>query len=125
MPRKVYLAPPPATRVMSLALIVLGVLFLLSGIVFATVAEGEAKPFVLIFLLIWSVGCITIIVHAVKSLRLIKDGKIKVAEFDVSGGETETDFATKLRDLEALKNDSLVSVDEYRRKRAEIMREKW
>jgi hypothetical protein len=34
-------------------------------------------------------------------------------------------FAAKLRDLETLKKDGLISNDEYQKKRAEIIQETW
>ena len=125
MSRKVYVKPPPIVRTQFVVLIVICVLFLLFGMVFVIMAEGEARPFVAIFSLIWSAGCIALIVHFVKALRLIKKGKIEIAEITGMVGETESDFAAKLRDLEELKKDSLISDEEYRRKRAEIMQGKW
>ena len=125
MPRKVYVKPLPVVRTQFVALIVISVLFLLFGLVFVFMAEGEARPFVAIFALIWSAGCIALIIHAVKALRLIKKGKIEIAEITGMAGETESDFAAKLRDLEELKKDGLISDEEYRRKRAGIMQGKW
>jgi hypothetical protein len=125
MARKVYLKPPPPTRTMLLAQIILGVLFLLFGMVLLNASEGEAQPFVAIFALIWAIGCISIIVTGVQALRLVKKGKIEIAEIGVTSGEMEGDFAVRLRDLEALKKDGLISDGEYQRKRAEIMQEKW
>jgi len=45
----------------------------------------------------------------------------------VSGmaGEHESDFAARLRDLEELKSDCLISGDEYQKKRSEMLQEKW
>jgi hypothetical protein len=125
MPRKVYLKPPSPTRTVLWAQIILGVLFLPLGLVFFSISEGEARRFVAIFSVIWTVACMAIIVTAVKTLRLVKQGKIEIAEIDVTGGETEGDFAVRLRDLEALRKDGLISDGEYQRKRAEIMQEKW
>ena len=125
MPRKVYVKPPPPTRTMLITQIVLVLLFLPLGIVFVIVSEGEARPFVAIFSLIWLAVCIALIVNAVKALIFIKKGKIEIAELGDTNGETESDFATRLRDVEALKKDGLISDEEYRGKRAEIMQEKW
>ncbi len=125
MSRKVYVKPLPVVRTQFVALIVISVLFLLFGLVFVFMAEGEARSFVAIFALIWSAGCIALIIHAVKALRLIKKGKIEIAEITGMAGETESDFAARLRDLEELKKDDLISDEEYRRKRAEIMQGKW
>ncbi|MDD2904495.1 MAG: SHOCT domain-containing protein [Syntrophales bacterium] len=125
MARKVYLKPPPPTRTILWAQLILGVLFLPLGLVFVSISEGEARPFVAIFSVIWVVGCIAIIVSSIKTLRLVKQGKIEIAELSDTGGETESDFAVRLRDLEALRKDGLISEAEYQRKRAEILQEKW
>jgi hypothetical protein len=42
-----------------------------------------------------------------------------------ANGETESNFTGRLRDLEALKKDGLISGGEYQKKRAEIMQGKW
>lgn len=125
MAPKVYLKPPTPTRAMLWAQIILGVLFLPFGLLLLFMAEGEARPFAAIFALIWAVACIAIIVIAVRALRLVKTGKIEVAEVDGTGNKMASDFAARLRDLEALKRDGLISDNEYQQKRAEIMQEKW
>ena len=128
MPRKVYVKPPAPTKTMFVAMIVIAALFLVFGIgLFIGVMDelGEAMPFVGFFFVIWTAVCITMIVHAVKTLRLLKKGKIEIAEIDTMAGEAESDFAERLRSVDALKRDGLISVDEYRKKRSEIMKEKW
>jgi hypothetical protein len=49
------------------------------------------------------------------------------AEITFSDGETnnETDFDVRLRKLEGLRRDRLISEEEYRNKRKEIMDGKW
>lgn len=42
-----------------------------------------------------------------------------------TGVPDQPDFAEKLRDLQALKDDDLISDEEFERKRREIMSEKW
>jgi hypothetical protein len=123
MPRKVDLKPPPPTRTMLLAQIILGVLFLPFGMVFVIISEGEARPFTAMFSVVWIAGCIAIIVTTVKALRLVKKGKIEIAAIGLTSRETAGDFAVRLRDLEALKKDGLISAGEYQRKRDEIMQE--
>jgi len=125
MPTRIYVKPPPPARTMLITQIIIAVLFLPLGIMFAIISEGEARPFVAIFSLIWSAVCIALIVNAVKALRLIKKGKIEIAELGVPTGETGSDFAARLRDLEALKKDGLISDEEYQAKRDEIIQEKW
>jgi len=128
MPRKVYLKPPAPTKGMFVALIIVAVLFLLFGVGFFFAVRdelGEAMPFVAFFFVIWSVACIAMMIHAKRALRLIKKGKIEIAEIDTAVGAMESDFAERLRSVEALKNDGLISEEEYRKKRAEIMKEDW
>jgi hypothetical protein len=45
-------------------------------------------------------------------LRLIKKGKIEIAEISGVAAETESDFAARLRDLEELKKDGILSKPE-------------
>jgi general stress protein CsbA len=125
MARKVYVKPPQPTRTMLWTQIIIAALFLPFGVVLLTTAEGEARPFALIFLVIWVVACIAIVVNAVKWLSLIQKGSIEVGEITGADGETEGGFAVKLRELEALKKEGLITESEYQRKRAEIIQEKW
>jgi hypothetical protein len=56
--------------------------------------------------------------HAATSLGVI--------EYDVAPDQdVPADFETKLRKLESLKKDSLITEEEYKVKRKEIMNEKW
>lgn len=125
MARKIYLKPPHPTRTMLWSQIIIGALFLPFGVALLSTAEGEARPFAMIFLVIWVIACIAIVVNAAKWLRLIKEGSIEVAEIAGIDSETEGGFSAKLRDLEGLRKDGLITESEYQRKRAEIMQEKW
>lgn len=102
-------------------------LFMLFGLALFSVgaADKEVMPYLAIFILIWETVCIALLVNAVKVLRRIKNGKIEIAEISGLVGKEESIFAAKLRELNALKKDALISDDEYRKKRAEIMQEKW
>jgi len=113
---------------MFVALIVIGALFMAFGIGFFIAIQkelGEAMPFVALFFLLWLAACAAIIVHAVKTLKLLRKGEIEIAEITSVDRDAENGFATKLHDLELLKKDGLISDDEYQKKRAEIMQEKW
>jgi len=125
MSRKVYLKPPALTRTMLWAQIIIAVLFLPWGGIMLYLADGDARPYAAFFAVVWTAVIISLIVFAVKSLKLAKEGKIEIAAIDTSTEGTESDFAVRLRDLEALKKDGLISDGEYQSKRAEIMQEKW
>jgi len=125
MPQKVYVNPPAPTRTMLKAQMVVVSLFLPLGPVFVFVAEGEARPFVALFALIWVVGCISILLYSAKTLKLIRAGKIEIAELSNGDQPQDSAFAQRLRDLEALKKEGLVSDAEYQKKREQILQDKW
>jgi cytochrome c-type biogenesis protein CcmH/NrfG len=100
-------------------------LFLPLGPVFVFVAEGEARPFVALFALIWVAACITILLSSAKTLKLVKTGKIEIAEVGDGDQPRDSAFAQRLRDLEALKKEGLVSNAEYQKKRQQILQDKW
>ena len=123
MSQKIYIKPPPPTRSLLIAQIVVVALFLPFGAGLTFMAEGEARPFALFFALIWIIACLAIMIHSFKMLRLIKKGKVEIAE--VGSPENGGGFADRLRALDGLKKEGLISEDEHRKKRAEIMQEKW
>ena len=125
MSNKVFIKPPQPTGTMLIAQMVLSALFLPFGIMITSLAEGEARPFAGFFALIWVVACSSIFIYSLKLYRLFKKGKIEVAEIGQENGPETGGFASRLRDLEALKEDNLINEDVYRKKREEILKEKW
>jgi hypothetical protein len=120
MTTKVYAKPPKTIFIAQLIIIPL---FMIFGIVLISVADREVRPFVAIFFLIWEAVCVALLVNAVKALKLLKNGTIEVAEISGLVG-AEGSFATKLRELDALKKDGLITEEEYQNKRALIMQDK-
>lgn len=84
------------------------------------------------FGIIWTLMALAITIgHAVNYF-----GKRGISEWDVEvqtpaqqraprHEPTSEDFETKLRRLERLKSDGLITEEEYHQKRSEIMQEKW
>ncbi|SHE40069.1 Short C-terminal domain-containing protein [Desulfacinum infernum DSM 9756] len=106
--------------------IVLGILFLAFGLVILFFAsEGEARPFMALFSVIWTASCLAIIFNAVRALRLVRKGRIQVAEMEETERQDSRDFARKLRELEALRAEGILTQAEYENKRAQIMGERW
>ena len=126
MAQKLKVTAKPVKTIFVAQLVIIP-LFMLFGLAFfsAGAADREMIPFLAIFILIWEAACIALLVNAVKALRRIKNGKMEIAEISDLTGKGESSFATKLREIDALKKDALISDDEYRKKRAEIMQEKW
>jgi putative oligomerization/nucleic acid binding protein len=120
MTQKVYAKLP---KTIFVAQVVIVPLFMIFGLVLLSLADREVMPYVAIFFLIWEAGCIAILVNAVKTWKRIQKGKIEIAEISGLAVEEVGSFATKLRELDALKRDGLISEDEYQSKRAEIMKE--
>ncbi len=119
---KVYARPLKTIFVAQLVIIPL---FMLVGLFFLTVAKGEARIFMVIFVIIWEAACIAILVNAVKALKRMGNGMLEVAGLSGPAAAEETGFAAELRALEALRKEGLISDDEYQEKRVGIMEKKW
>jgi hypothetical protein len=113
---------------MAALFLVFGVLLLLGT---DSPSEDGLQILKMAFLVIWVIGCLGIIFL---NLRIIVRPKDPAAtafvqlEDDGDGqprGGSGTDFDGRLRKLEALRKDGLITEPEYRQKRAEILREKW
>jgi cellulose synthase/poly-beta-1,6-N-acetylglucosamine synthase-like glycosyltransferase len=109
---------------------------LLFGIAFAflignVLVENEAPVpmyFVFgIFMIGWLGTVIYMLVYHFLNLKRAKG--LSLVEIDTESGfqinESVSDPMQKLRSLEALKKDGLISEDEFRRKREEVMQQKW
>ena len=107
------------------------VIFLFFGLFLMSDAPDNA-PFAL-FRIIWIVACIGGIIYSIKNLSTYsrsEKNKIPITSTDVieieEGDEPGVkDFESRLRKLEALKKDGLITEEEYKQKRKEIMEEKW
>jgi len=125
MSQKMQIKPTKPVLVMGL---VVAVAMLIFGIFFfnAVLSDsgGEHGPAVG-FMVLWFLVLGVIIVYYVFFLRSRK-GVVEIeTEAAPPKAEAAADFDAKLRKLEGLKKDGLVTDDEYRLKRAEILGEKW
>lgn len=115
MAKQIYVKTGKAPLISS---IIAGILFLIFGVSLFFLSEGGMP---LIFLIIWLVVCSLIIFISIYHLRRYDTNNgLPIAQI----GE-EIDFDQKLRKLEALKKEEIISNEEYSKKRQEIMREKW
>lgn len=131
--------------------IVVAALFLVFGIIFFAVVADETPDsetgellVMYAFAAVWVVACGAIIVMNLRLLRKraespssslfhIEETTAPARDDPASddpapagkAGPAQGDFADRLRALEGLREDGLLSEEEYRRKRAEIMKEKW
>jgi hypothetical protein len=120
---------PRPTKLSGVALMVAGGVFLLFAAVPLGTAEGEAAPFAYAFGAVWILVCLSFIgygLHVVVSDRPAV-GMVLEVEGAVTGSSAAPsgDFAARLRDLAKLREDHLVTEEEYQRKRAEILDARW
>lgn len=111
-------------------------LLLIFGIGFAIVVGkeivgNEAEPalsiaFVL-FMIAWVGTALIILIYHILNLKRAKG--LSLVDIEAEPGTqadgTDSDPMQRLRSLEALKHDGLISEDEFMRKREEIMQQKW
>jgi hypothetical protein len=126
--KNTFIRPRP-TKLSGIALIAAGAAFLLFSFIPFSAAEGEAQPFATIFGIIWVLLCLSFIIYGVYILVSTKPSAGIV--YDIEGDALQNnpasrdDFDARLRKLEKLKQDRLITDEEYKNKRAEIMKGSW
>ena len=122
MRQKVHIKPTP---VMSRMGIIVGAAFFIFGLIFLAVLIKEGSGIGVIFMIFWLfvVG----IIIAFNAYNLVRRKDIVDIETESEGrvNDPGPDFDSKLRKLEGLKKDGLISEEEFRIKRDEIFRQKW
>jgi hypothetical protein len=120
---------PRPTKASGIAMIVMGIVFLAFSALPFSAAEGEARPYAMIFGAVWVLMCVGFIAYGAYILASAKPSMGIV--YDIEGGAPTggsnpgNDFDARLRKLEKLKQDRLISEDEYRQKREEIVKDPW
>jgi Short C-terminal domain len=115
----------------ALALVVLGTLFLVFGLGLVNVGisgnnEPELQILLGLFGIIWVAVCLSMVGYGLYSLFGRKPPVAVTVGIDGPGLGRETpDFDIRLRKLGALRDEGLISPEEYDRKRAEILGERW
>jgi hypothetical protein len=125
MSQKMQIKPTKPVLVMGL---VVAVAMLIFGIFFfnAVLSDSGGEPGPAIgFMALWFLVLGVIIFYYAFYLRSRK-GVVEIeTETTPPATDVAPDFDARLRKLEGLKKDGLVTDDEYRSKRAEILGEKW
>ncbi|MEW6674054.1 MAG: SHOCT domain-containing protein [Thermodesulfobacteriota bacterium] len=138
MTRKVHVTPGGLTLLQAKAGMVAFTLFLIFGLGFGFVvlrdapdSEGGMKFLIGMFFLIWTVVCISAIVIFSRTLSKSSDLQekslvdINLEEPRDAAPAQTGDFESRLRRLENLKRDGLITEKEYQAKREQIISEKW
>jgi hypothetical protein len=109
---------------------------LLCGIAFFAlvgdvISQNDVPPamavFFFLFMIAWISTALFLLVYHVLNIRRAKGLSLLDIETEpgLNPDSGENGPMQRLRSLEALKRDRLISEDEYKIKRAEIMKEKW
>jgi len=124
-------------RKVALLGIVVSVFFLIfGGIFFYVVAQETSSSEISLrvvqgaFFLLWAVICIVILINFI-SIYKARDSSpdnpfVKIDYLSTSEDQgASQDFAARLRKLESLYQDKLITAEEYNAKRSELLDEKW
>jgi hypothetical protein len=131
MPQKAYVR---ASRPALIGGLIAVAAFFVIGLVFLALLVREGAGIGVIFMIFWLFVVALMAGGLIRNLRHYdKDAAGSVAEEIVlpdgvslpGAAKSGIDFDVKLRKLEGLKNEGLISEDEYKKKRAEIMDRKW
>ncbi|KAF0158085.1 MAG: Uncharacterized protein FD159_1232 [Syntrophaceae bacterium] len=122
MSPKAYVRPGKMASV--IGIIAAGVM-LIFGIVFFGLLLEEGSGIGQIFVVFWMLIVILIIAYNVYNLKSGKASASAMAEIDLDLPESGPTVEEKLRSLERLKKDRLITEEEYLQKRKEIMQQKW
>lgn len=126
MKNKAYIKPTKPALIVGI-IAVIGMLAF--GIFFMKLMIDEESSVGVGFIIIWLLFVLLIGAGYVYNLVNKKEGKAVGEEISFTGNwpqnNTTIDFNTKLRMLDTLKKDNLITEEEYQNKRAEIMNSQW
>lgn len=105
----------------------IGFTFLVGGVLSENEASLAMKVIFYLFMVGWIGTVLFMLVYHGLNLKRAKGLSLIDVETESGpqAGETKRDPMQRLRDLEALRKEGLISKEEYDRKRNEIMTEKW
>jgi len=123
MPKRIKVKP---SKPASLFGMILGIIFVFIGFSVAIPAAG-------LFGVLWTL--VAVAITGFQAYYLLSDRAVASWEIDLDDGCNEgsneqsksasDDFEVKLRKLHRLKEDGLITEEEFKEKREEILREKW
>jgi amino acid permease len=122
MSPKAYVRPGKMASVIG---IIAASVMLIFGIVFFGLLLEEGSGIGQIFVAFWMLIVILMIAYYVHNLKSGKASSSAMAEIDLEMPESGPTVEEKLRSLERLKKDRLITEEEYLQKRKEIMQQKW
>jgi hypothetical protein len=136
MLHKLQVTPGKLSRSMAGFTAVIAVLFLVFGVVLVlgtddSTSDSGLQTAKMAFMAIWIAVCIGIIAFNLRVFITPRDpAAVSLFQVEEDAGEErgaalDGAFDVRLRKLEALRREELITEGEYRRKRAELLDEKW
>jgi len=122
--QKAYLRPTKSALIFGMMAVSL---FLIMGVIFFIILLKEDAVIGVVFTAFWIIFVLVIGgVYLYNYRNYDKNVEGNVAEQIVLPGKTTgDDFADKLRKLDNLKREGLITEAEFKKKRSEIMEQKW
>jgi len=122
--QKAYLRPTKSALIFGMMAVSL---FLIMGVIFFIILLKEDAVIGVVFTAFWIIFVLAIGgVYLYNYRNYDKNVEGNVAEQIVLPGKTTgDDFADKLRKLDNLKREGLITEAEFKKKRSEIMEQKW
>ena len=102
-----------------------GFVMLLFGMVFFSLLRDDGSSIGQIFMVFWMLILIIIITYYVYNLKSQKASSVAMEEIELDTQDSGSSVEEKLRSLERLKKERLITEEEYLQKRKEIMQQKW
>ena len=96
------------------------------GAIFVLIGLTAVIPNVGLFGVFWTLIALTIV--GMNAYNYFSEEGVASMEVDMDGSEADhsaDDFAARLRKLTQLRDDRLITEDEFQQKRREILEEKW
>jgi hypothetical protein len=126
--KKAYIRPGRVTSILGIVTGIAMFIFGLFSLALLMKEDNESSAIGLVFMLCWLFVLICIIAYYIYNLTANRASSSAIGEIEIETPETDStaaNFEEKLRRLERLKKDRLITEAEYAEKRKEIMQQKW
>lgn len=122
MSPKAYVRPGKTASIIG---IIAAALMFVFGIFFFSLLREDGSGIGQIFIVFWLLIVILIIAYYAYNLKSRKASSAALEVIDMDMPDRSPSVEEKLRSLERMKKDRLITEEEYRQKRQEIMQTKW
>lgn len=122
MGQKAYVRPGKMGSVIG---IIGGCVLLVFGVVFIGSLQDDGSGMGQIFMVFWALILFVVIGYYAYNLMSKNASSVALGEIEMDQAESSGNAEEKLRSLERMKKERLITEEEYLQKRREIMQQKW